>query len=73
MAMPKLELWVLKAECYRGNPRTRHHIVSNIKDWILGDIEATFDYAIKHGYMESRRRTRTKHFTDAYKKTPKIR
>ena len=50
--MTKLRLYALKGECYRGNPRTRYSIVSNIKNWIWGDIEGTFDYAIEHGYLE---------------------
>ena len=52
MDMTKLQLEALKIECDYPHPSTRKEIVSNIKDWVCGDIEGTFDYAIKHGYLE---------------------
>ena len=50
--MKGLKLSTLKIECKDGDPRTRRDIVSNMEDWAWGDVEETFDYAIKHGYLE---------------------
>ena len=52
MDMNELRLQSLKTKCRDMRPRTRRRIVSDIKDWIWGDIEGTFDYAVEHGYLK---------------------
>ena len=53
--MGKLKLHVPKTVCNGPYPRPRREIVSNIKNWIWGDIKGTFDYAIKHGYLKKQK------------------
>ena len=53
MDRSELRLYSLKITCQAMAPATRHKLVSNIKDWVWGDIEGTFDYAIKHNYIKN--------------------
>ena len=50
--MTYLPLQELMIEFEYPHPRTKHDVVSEIKNWVGGNVEGAFDYAAKKGYIK---------------------